>query len=107
MSRRCDQNQVNTRAKNTGFLTISWRINIALESYFEKNAKEVWERHGMNLEIQTTLLTTYPPTILKALCEQLNENDQLNAVEEIAGPTPEIPLEYDQNLEKRRRRILG
>ena len=48
----------------------------------------------MNLEMQTTLLNTYHPklmaTILKALREQLQENDQLNAVEEIAGPAPEI-----------------
>ena len=44
----------------------------------------------MNLEcMQTTLLNTYPPkliaTILKALREQLKEDDQLNTVEEIAG----------------------
>ena len=56
----------------------------------------------MNLEMQTTLLNTYPPkliaTIVKALREQLRESDQLNAVEEIAGPVPEIPLEYDQIL---------
>ena len=56
----------------------------------------------MNPEMQTTLLNTYPPklivTILKALREQLKENDQLNAVDEIAGPVPEIPLEYDQIL---------
>ena len=52
--------------------------------------------------MQTTLLNTCPPkviaTILKALREQLKENDQLNAVDEIAGPVPEIPLEYDQIL---------
>ena len=58
----------------------------------------------MNREMQTTLLNTNPPkliaTILKALREQLNENDQLNAVGEIAGPVPEIPLEYDQNLQE-------
>ena len=35
-------------------------------------------------------------TILKALREQLKENDQLHSVEEIAGLVPEIPLEYDQ-----------
>ena len=56
----------------------------------------------MNPAMQTTLLNTYPPkliaTILKALREQLDENDQLNAVEEISGPVPEIPLEYDQIL---------
>ena len=56
----------------------------------------------MNPEMQTTLWNTYPPTliatILKALCEQLEENDQFNAVEEIAGPVPEIPLLYDQIL---------
>ena len=54
-------------------------------------------------EMQTTLLNTYPPkliaTILKALRERLKENDQLNAVEEIAGPVPKIPLEYAQILE--------
>ena len=56
----------------------------------------------MNLEMQTTLLNTYPPkliaTILKALREQLKENDQLNALEAIAGPVPETPTEYDQIL---------
>ena len=49
----------------------------------------------MRPEMQTTLLTTYPPkliaTILKALREQLKETDQLNAVEEVASPAPEIP----------------
>ena len=56
----------------------------------------------MNLEMHSTLLNTDPPkliaTILTVLREQLKENDQLNAVEEIAGPAPEIPLEYDQIL---------
>ena len=56
----------------------------------------------MNPEMQTTLLNTYPPkliaTILKAFREQLTESDQLNAVEEIAGPVPQIPVEYDQIL---------
>ena len=56
----------------------------------------------MNPEMQTTLLNTYPTkliaTILKAVREQLEENDQLTAVEEIAGSVPEIPLEYDQIL---------
>ena len=36
--------------------------------------------------------------ILEALREQLKENDHLNAVEEISGPVPEIPLEFDQIL---------
>ena len=56
----------------------------------------------MNPEMKTRLLNTYPPrlvaTILKALREQLKKNDQLNAVKEIAGFVPEIPLEYDQIL---------
>ena len=47
-------------------------------------------------------MNTYPPkltaTILKDLREQLTGNDQLNAVEEIAGPTPETREEYDQIL---------
>ena len=57
----------------------------------------------MNFEMQTTLLNTCPPklipTILKALREQLKENHQLNAVEEIAGPVPEIFLAYDKILQ--------
>ena len=61
----------------------------------------------MNPEMQTTVLNTYPPkliaTILKALREQLKENAQLNAVNEIAGPVPEIALEYDQILKEGRR----
>ena len=58
----------------------------------------------MDPGVQTTLLNTYPPklvaTILKALRELLKENDQLNVVEEIGGPVPEIPLEYDQILKE-------
>ena len=64
----------------------------------------------MNPVMQTTSLNTYPPkliaTIVKALREQLKENDQLNAVEGIAGPVPEIPVEYDQIL-KGGGKILG
>ena len=58
----------------------------------------------MNPEMHTVLLNTYPPkliaTILKALREQFKENDQLHSVEEIAGPAPEILLEYDQILKE-------
>ena len=75
----------------------------ALES-FEERAQEVWKRNWMSLEMQTTLLNTYPPkliaTILKALREQLKEHDKLDAVEEIAGTVPESPLEYDQILKE-------
>ena len=52
--------------------------------------------------MQTTLLNTYTPklvaTTLKAPREQVKEISQLNAVEEIAGPAPEIPFEYEQGL---------
>ena len=65
-----------------GFFKNSWRIKLALESFFEEHAQEVWERNWMNLEMQTTLLNTYLPkliaTILKALREQLKERDQLH-----------------------------
>ena len=61
--------------KATGFFTNSWRIQIALESYLEEHAQEVWDRNWMNHEMHTTLVNTYPPkliaTILKALREQL------------------------------------
>ena len=90
--------------KTTGFFANGWRNKIALESYFEEHAKEVWERVWLNPEMQATLLNTHPPklvaTILKALREYLKENDQLNAVEEIAGPIQTIPLENDQILKE-------
>ena len=108
---RCDQNRVNMFGKQREFFINSWRIKIALESYFDEHAQEVWERNWMNPEMQTTLLNTYPPklipTILKALREQLKENDQWNAVEEIAGPVPEIPLAWVRSNLERRRKILG
>ena len=89
--------------KTTVSSTNSWRIKIALESHFEEHAQEVWERNWMNPEMHTTLLNTYHSkliaTILKALREQLKEHDELNAVDEIARPVPEIPLEYDQILQ--------
>ena len=47
--------------KTKGIFTNSWRIKMSLESCFDARAKEVWERDWMNLEMQTTLLITYPP----------------------------------------------
>ena len=38
--------------------------------------------------------------LLTTLREQLKESDQLHTVEGIAGPVPEIPLEYDQILKE-------
>ena len=90
------------RAQNNGFLNKQWRIKNVLERDFEKHAKEVWERNRMNPETKAMLFDTYRPkliaTIPKALPEQLKENDQLNAVDEIAGPEPEIPLECEKIL---------
>ena len=51
MFRRCNQNRVNTCGKRRVFFTNSWRIKIALESYFEEHAQEVWKRNWMNLEM--------------------------------------------------------
>ena len=49
----------------------------------------------MNPEMQTTLLNTYPPKIdcddSERQFENNSEHDQLNAVEEIAGPAPGKP----------------
>ena len=58
----------------------------------------------MSLETQTSLLNTYFPkliaTILNALRQKLKESYQLHSVEEMAGPVPEIPLEYDKILKE-------
>ena len=57
----------------------------------------------MDEEVHAQLFNTYLPKqtaqILKALREELKENNQLNTVEEIAGPVPEIPLEYEEILQ--------
>ena len=83
--------------KTTVFFTNSWRIKLALESYFNEHGNDILEILWMSLEVQTSLVNTSPPkwiaTILNALRQQLNENDQLNAVEEIGGSVPEISLE--------------
>ena len=59
----------------------------------------------MNLVLQPLLLNTYAPqliaTILMALLEKLKENNQLHAVEEIAGRVPPVPIEHEQTLEDR------
>ena len=82
--------------KATGFLTNSWKINAALKSYVDEHATEVGE--WMNPEVRTMLLNTCAPTptacILKVPRDQLKDYDQLNAVEEIAGPVPVIRIEY-------------
>ena len=49
------------------FFTNSWRIKIALESYFEEHSQEVWERNWMNPETQTTLLNTYLPKLIATI----------------------------------------
>ena len=53
--------------KTTGFFTNSWRIKTALESHFEEHAKDVSERNCRNLEMQTTLLSTYPPKLMATI----------------------------------------
>ena len=84
----CNQKRANTFVKEHFFIN-SWRIKIALESYFEEHAKELWERTWMSPTCSPELIAT----ILKALREQLKEKDQLNAVEQFADPSSEIPLE--------------
>ena len=87
------RNRQSTYVRQTIFFTNSWRSEIALESCFDDHVSEVCEITWKNREYLTTLLNAYPPkvvaTILKVLREQLKENDQLNAVEEIAGPAPD------------------
>ena len=81
--------------RKTTFFSQKVRIKIDLVSCFEEYAHEVWERNWMNPEMQATLLNTHLPKltakILKALRDQLKENDQLNAVEENCRPSTKNP----------------
>ena len=87
--------------KTTGFLHKQLEKN-CLGELLWTSIRRKFGKNWRNLEVQTILLNTYPPkliaTILDALREQLKENDQLNTVEEIAGPVTEIFVEYDQIL---------
>ena len=88
-SDRCNQNRVNmfgnqrVSSHTVGESFFFWRATF----------KSTGRTCGNEIEVQTTLLNTYPPeliaTIQKALGAQLEEHDQFNAVEEIAGPAPE------------------
>ena len=85
---------------DNGFFCInSWRIKIALESFFEECAQETWER---NLR-KTTLLNTCNPIlmemILKVLREQSKDDDQGKTAGEIEGLKPETSLEWEENTE--------
>ena len=87
------------------------RIKIALESYIEEHAQEVWERNWMNLEMQTTLLNTYVPS--KIDCND-SEGASWTTQREWSvecswrncRPSTRNPSWVRSNLE-RRRRILG
>ena len=93
--------------KTTGAFLNSWRIKIALESFFEERAQETWVR---NLK-KTTLLNTCNPilmeTILKVLREQFKDDDQRKTAEEIAGLVLETSLEWEPILKERGGRILA
>ena len=51
--------------RTTGFFTNSWRIAIALGSFFDEHGTEVWEINWMSPEVQTTLLNTEYGHILR------------------------------------------
>ena len=52
---------------NNGFLhkQLENQNSLALESFFEGHAQEVWERNWMNPEMQTALLNTYLQKLLR------------------------------------------
>ena len=88
-------------SKNNGFLH-SWRIKISLGELFWRTCTgSLGETGGIlrcRLRCWTRILQDWLSRFLKALREQLKENDQFNVVKEFAGPVLEIPLEYDQIL---------
>ena len=70
--------------ENNSVFINNWRIEIALESYFEIHAQEIWERNWMNPERHTTLNMNnlkWMETILKTLRGQFKEDDQMDATE--------------------------
>ena len=84
---RCSQSQTNTCAKQQVSSQTVGESKLLLESFVEEHAKGVWVRNWMGLEVHATLFHTYPPIliakILKALREEVKENNQLTTVQEI------------------------
>ena len=109
MIRKCDQNRVSMFGRQRCSSRTVGQSTIALESYFEELAQEVWERNLINVEMQTTLLNMYRPkltaTILKALRERLKESDQLHSGGDCRTSNWN-PSRIWSNL-KRRMKILG
>ena len=64
-------------------------LGMCIKQQVDGQGTDTWERKWMNPEVQTTSLNTYPPkliaTILKALREQINESETLNAVDAREG----------------------
>ena len=91
--------------KTAGALLNSWRIKIALESYFEERAQEVWERNWMNPDMHTTLLdvNNLQPMelILMVLGEQSEDDDQMNTAGEPVILISETLLEWEPTLTER------
>ena len=89
----------------TGAIINSWRIKIALESYFEKHAQEVWRRNRMDPDMHTMLSDTNNLQLMELyfqkLREQSKKDDQLKTAGEIIGSVPETSLDWDPILKER------
>ena len=62
---------------NRCFFINSCRIKIALESYFEKHAQEVWERNRMDLDMHTMWLDINNLNLMELHFQKLREQSKI------------------------------
>ncbi|CAK0815838.1 unnamed protein product, partial [Prorocentrum cordatum] len=90
--------------KETGFITNSEEIWHELNGKCSNLVGGELHRHTELKGGVAHFAAKYPPkfvsAVLRALRRQLRKDGELNAVDEIAGPVPEIPIEYKEMLEK-------
>ena len=72
MQMECSEDAIKIEwihGENNGCLKNSWRTEIALESYFEERAQEIWERNLRKTALMNMCNPIFLETILKVLRE--------------------------------------
>ena len=86
--------------KTTGAFTNSWRIKIALESYFEEHAQKIGKRNLRKTTLTNTCNPVLMETILEVFREQFIDDDRWKTAGEIAGLVPETSLGMETILKE-------
>ena len=88
--------------KETGFITNSPHIAQTLSGRCSNFTGGAWHRHRHLVGGVAQYASRHPPklvaAVLRALRMQLREDGAIGSVEEVAGPVPDIPIDYEAIL---------